>query len=207
MVEHGPVRNEDATLSDRIERWLSDPGTHTLDDLMTAFGRQGFALVFLLLLAPSALPLPTGGATNVFEVLAVLVALQLVAGRDTLWIPRRLRATDLGGERRRRAVGRLLRFVRFLERRSRRRLRVVSALRTSNAVFGLLVVAFTVGAFLAPPFSGLDTLPSLAVVLLSLAVLLEDDLIAAVALVLGVAGVALEVTVGRAVVDAIGDLL
>ena len=30
------------------------------------------------------------------------------------------------------------------------------------------------GAFLAPPFTGLDTLPSLGVVLLSLGVLLED---------------------------------
>jgi hypothetical protein len=42
--------------------------------------------------------------------------------------------------------------------------------RASNAVFGVLVIASSLAAFLAPPFTGLDTLPSLGVVLLSLGV-------------------------------------
>jgi hypothetical protein len=43
-----------------------------------------------------------------------------------------------------------------------------------DRVFGLLVVAGSAGAFFAPPFTGLDTLPALGVGLLSLGVLLED---------------------------------
>ncbi len=41
----------------------------------------------------------------------------------------------------------------------------------------------------APPFSGLDTPPSLGVVLLSLGVLLEDFLVVVVAVAIGAAGV------------------
>lgn len=207
MADRSEPDAREAALSERIERWLAGSEGHTVDDLMTAFGRQGFALVFLLLLAPSALPLPTGGATNVFEILAAVVAVQLVAGRETLWVPRRWRASQLAGEGQRRAIANLLRVVRFLERLARPRLRRLFRLPFSDAVFGLLVLAFTAGAFLAPPFSGLDTLPSLGVVLLALAVLLEDGLLAAVAIAAGVTGVVLEITVGKAVVDAIGDLV
>ena len=70
--------------------------------------------------------------------------------------------------------------------------------RLSNVVFGLLVAGGSIAAFVAPPFTGLDTLPALAVVLISLGVLLEDFLLAAVGLVVGAAGVALEILVGEA---------
>ncbi len=56
-------------------------------------------------------------------------------------------------------------------------------------------------AFLAPPFTGLDTLPALGVVLLSLGVLMEDFAVVVVAVVVGVAGVALEIFLGKAAFD------
>ena len=76
--------------------------------------------------------------------------------------------------------------IRRLERFSRPRLRFLFDHRLSNVVFGLLVIGGSVGAFLAPPFTGLDTLPSLGVVLLSLGVLLEDVVVVLVALLVGV---------------------
>jgi hypothetical protein len=71
----------------------------------------------------------------------------------------------------------------------------------------VLVIAGCAGAFLAPPFTGLDTLPALGVVLLSLGVLLEDFAIVIAALVVGVAGVILEIVLGKAAVEGIGHLL
>jgi hypothetical protein len=73
-------------------------------------------------------------------------------------------------------------------------------------VFGILALAGSLAAFLAPPFSGLDTLPSLGVVLLSIGVLLEDFAIVVIAVIVGVAGVLLEVILGRAAVHEIGKL-
>src|SRR3954451_17752923 len=63
--------------------------------------------------------------------------------------------------------------IRWIERLSRPRLRFLFDHRASNAVFGLIVIAGSLAAFLAPPFTGLDTLPSLGVVLLSLVGLAE----------------------------------
>ena len=93
-----------------------------------------------------------------------------------------------------------------MERVSRPRLRFLFGRRLSNIVFGALVIAGTLGAFLAPPFSGLDTLPALGVVLLSLGVLLEDSVVAAAGIVVGVVGIVVEVILGSAAVNAVGDL-
>src|SRR3979409_1377611 len=74
-------------VSDQIERWLPGDQTKTLGALIATLQEKSFALIFILLLGVPALPLPTGGATHVFELIAILVALPLVARRETIWVP------------------------------------------------------------------------------------------------------------------------
>jgi hypothetical protein len=193
-------------VSDALQRWLDSEGVKTLGSIIELFGEKSFALLFILLLGVSALPLPTGGATHVFEVIAILLAFQLIAGRREIWLPQRWRTLGLAGPTQQRFLVRLMRTVRWLERFSRPRLSLLFDHRASNLVFGVLVVAGSAAAFVAPPFSGLDTLPSMGVVLLSLAVLLEDFAFVLGALVIGTAGVILEVIVGRAALKGIGSL-
>src|SRR3954454_24135804 len=186
------------SVSRELERWLESDGEKTLGNLVELFEEKSFAILFVLLLGVPALPLPTGGAPHVFEIIAVLLALQLIAGREHIWLPERWRGLELAGPRQRRFIAGLMKFIAFLERFSRPRLTFLFDHRLSNVVFGLLVIAGSAGAFLAPPFTGLDTLPSLGVVLLSLGVLLEDFLVVLVAVVVGVAGVVLEIVLGSA---------
>src|SRR3954452_10786035 len=193
-------------VSDGIERWLEGDSDKTLGSLIELFEEKSFATRSVLLLGVSALPLPTGGATHVFEVIAVLLALQLIAGRDVIWLPRRWRDLNLAGKSQRRFIERLMKMIRWLERFSRPRLTFLFDHRLSNIVFGMLVIAGCAGAFFAPPFSGLDTLPSLGVVLLSLGVLLEDVFVVIVALIIGAAGVLLEIVLGAAAIKGIGNL-
>jgi hypothetical protein len=174
--------------------------------LIELFEEKSFAIIFVLLLGVPALPLPTGGVTHVFEIIAMLVALQLIAGRDKIWLPQRWLELELAGEKQQRFIAGLMRMIRRLERFSRPRQRFLFDHRLSNIVFGLLVLGGCAGAFLAPPFTGLDTLPSLGVVLLSLGVLLEDTVVVVVGLVIGVAGVLLEVVLGSAAINALGKL-
>ena len=82
-------------VSKQIERWLASDGDKTLGGLIDVFQEKSFALIFILLLGVPALPLPTGGATHVFELIAMVVALQLVAGRDKIWLPQRWRGVEL----------------------------------------------------------------------------------------------------------------
>jgi hypothetical protein len=193
-------------VSAQLQRWLEGDGDKTLDGLIKLFGRGSFALLFVILLGVPALPLPTGGATHVFEAIAVLLALQLVAGREEIWLPRRWRQMELAGPRQQRFLNGLMKLIRWLERFSRPRLRFLFEHRLTDVVFGLLVIVLAVAAFVAPPFSGLDTLPSLGAVLLSLGVLLEDALVVGAAIVVGVAGIVLEIVLGSAAVNGISSL-
>jgi hypothetical protein len=198
---------EPEKVSEQLDRWLRSDGKKTLGSLIELVENKSFAIIFVFLLGVSALPLPTGGATHVFEIIAVLLALELIAGREEIWLPQRWRNLELAGKTQRRFITALMRMIRWLERYSRPRLRFLFDHRLSNIVFGLLVVGGSVGAFLAPPFTGLDTLPSLGVVLLSLGVLLEDSVVVVVALVVGVAGIVLEVVLGSAAIHGLGNLL
>ena len=202
----GSPESGQPTVSDELERWLSAEGPRTFGSLLELFGQKSFALVFVLLLGVPALPLPTGGATHVFEIIAVVLAFQLIVGREKIWLPRRWRRLDLAGPRQQRFLHALIRMIRLLERFSRPRARFLFGHRLSNAVFGTLVVGGSVAAFVAPPFTGLDTLPALGVVLLSLGVLLEDIAVVLVALVVAAAGIALEIVLGTAAINGVGSL-
>ena len=194
-------------LSDQLERWLNREGEKTLGGLVEAFGDKSFAILFVLLFGLPALPLPTGGATHLFLVIAALLAVQLIAGRHEVWLPQRWRGLSLAGEKQQRFLVSLTRFVRRLERLSRPRLAFLFRYRLADVVFGLLVIGGAIAAFVAPPFTGLDTLPALGVVLLALAMLFEDALVAAAGLIVLVIGVVLEVALGAAAVQGISSLL
>ncbi len=194
-------------VSTDLERWLAGEGEKTLGSLIDTFAGKSFALMFVLLLGVPALPLPTGGATHVFEAIAVLLAIEMIAGVREIWLPKRWRALQLAGERQQRFIAGLMRIIRRLERLSKPRLRFLFARRASDVVFGALVIGGALAAFLAPPFTGLDTLPALGVVLISLGVLLEDFVVVLVGLVVGVAGVVLEIVLASIVVGGIERLL
>jgi hypothetical protein len=194
------VRDE-PRLSDQLEAWLGSDRPKTVGDLVETFGSGSFAVLFVILMAFPALPLPTGGISHVLEVIAMLLALELVAGRREVWIPRRWQDKEMKGISGPRFSGALLRRIRWVERRSRPRLAHLTELRISRCLFGATVFGLSLTAFLAPPFSGLDTLPSLGVVVLSLGVLLRDVVIATAGAVIGALGVVLVIGLGRAIVS------
>jgi len=100
-----------------------------------------------------------------------------------------------------------MQLIRRLERLSRPRLTVLFHRGATDVLFGLFVLLGTAGAFLAPPFSGLDTLPALGVVVLSLGVLLEDFAVVLGGVLFAITGVILELALGAAAVHGISSLI
>lgn len=192
--------NDESRLSDQLEAWMGSDRRKTIGDLVETFGAGSFAVLFVILLAFPSLPLPTGGVSHVLEVVAMLLALELIAGRREVWIPDRWRDKELKGLSGPRFTGALLRRVRWLERHSHPRLAHLIDARLTRALFGATVFGLSLTAFLAPPFSGLDTLPALGVVVLSLGVLLRDVVVATAGAAIGVLGVVVVVGLGSAIV-------
>lgn len=196
-----PVR-----FSDALEAWLRSPGPKTIGGLDEQFAEKGFAVIVLLLMVLPATPLPTGGITHALEIIAMVVALQMVLGRRSLWLPQRWRARELGTTFTGKAAPFIVRRIRTFERISRVRGKRIMESDLALRLCGLAIGGLAVAAFLAPPFSGLDTLPSLGAVVIALAIILDDLALAGVGFGIGVGGVALIMTIGAALVRFITGL-
>jgi hypothetical protein len=193
--------------STQLEDWLRSDQPKSLGALSEVFAEKSFAVTILLLMFVPALPIPTGGITHVFEVITVLLAIEMVFGRRTIWLPKWARRRELGNLMTGKALPFVVKRVRFFERHSKPRFAALFNNRLFLSLLGIVIIAFSAGAAIAPPFSGLDTLPALGVVIICLAIILEDLLVLVIGLFIGTAGIALIVTIGAALARFLRDLL
>ncbi len=187
------------TFSKQLQSWLESKGSKTLAELDEGFGIKSFGVAFLILMSLPALPIPTGGITHVFEIITLLLCLELIAGRTSIWLPRRWRKMRLGNMLQKKALPKFLGTIRWLERFSRPRLSHLFKNSLSLRIIGVVVFVLTLAAALAPPFSGLDTLPALGVVMVSLSLLLEDASLFGIGCITGTVGIVLEISLGSLV--------
>lgn len=186
----------DKPFSQDLLEWASSKKPKTIAGLAEVFEEKSFAVLFVVLMALPATPLPTGGLTHAFEVIVVLLALELVVGRRSIWLPDKWRHKQLGPNITKKGIPYLAKKIAWAEKFSRPRWAGVTRSRLSLPVIGLLVIMFTLMAFFAPPFSGLDTLPSLGVVILSLGLIFEDTLFMIAGALVGSIGIALVIGLG-----------
>ena len=199
MASEGETTQRRRNSSAELEEWLESDRKKTIGDLVDTFGPRSFAILFIVLMALPALPLPTGAVSHALEVVTMLLALELIIGRTEVLIPKRFHDRELKGLTNAKFQSTLLKRLRWFEKFSKPRMAGLLENRLTGVVFGAAVFGFTLTAFLAPPFSGLDTLPSLGVVVLSLGVLLGDIVVASVGIGIGAVGVALVVGLGKAI--------
>src|SRR6476469_313005 len=107
--------------STQLEDWLRSDQPKSLGALSEVFAEKSFAVTILLLMFVPALPIPTGGITHVFEVITVLLAIEMVFGRRTIWLPKWARRRELGNLMTGKALPFVVKRVRFFERHSKPR--------------------------------------------------------------------------------------
>jgi hypothetical protein len=197
----------DQPFSTQLEDWLRSDGPKTIGDLSQVFAAKSFAVTILLLMFVPALPLPTGGVTHVCEAITVLLGAQMVIGVHTLWLPARWKDRPFGARTTEKAIPFMVKRIRWFERFSRPRWAEVVGNAWFLRLLGLVIIGLAVAAALAPPFSGLDTLPSMGVVAIALGIILGDMLVVGIGAALGAGGVLLILTVGAALFRLLKDLL
>ena len=185
--------------SKHLDNWLKSKQPKTIDGLLDNFAEKSFAILFLVLMSIPALPIPTGGVTHIFEIITALLALELIFGLRKVWLPNKWRKRKIPEAMKTKTLPYLIRMIKKLEKYSRPRLTVFMTNIVALSFIGVVVLIFTIFAFFAPPFSGLDTLPALGVVFISLAIILEDFALLVLGMILGSVGIGLVLTLGTAV--------
>lgn len=187
--------------SSELETWLKSKDAKTVGDMQAVFGEKSFAIIFLLFMFVPSLPVPTGGVTQfILLPITMLSALQMMFGRRALWLPWRLKNIELGSSLLNRGLPFMMRRIRWFERFSRTRQANYLDTTWFRTQCGLAVFLFAVASFIAPPFSGLDTLPSMGGVIIALSILLEDIMLYFVGLVVGGIGIGLMITAANIIV-------
>ncbi len=173
-------------LLDKLDGAQSGDKIH-LQDIVDNFSSRGFGP--LLVLPALIAVLPTGaipGIPSLCGLFIALVAGQLALGKQTPWLPRRLRERGFSHERFHQAVARVRPWTQRFDRLLKPRLQTLASplARRLVAVFaGLLALSMIPLELL--PFAA--AIPALAIALLGLGLAAEDGLL----IVIGLAVVAL----------------
>jgi hypothetical protein len=144
-------------------------------------GDKGFGLLLAVLSLPSALPLPATGYSTPFGILFVLLGLQLIAGRNTPWLPERALKVEIPKS----IVGKVFsvggKLLSLSERLIRPRMRWISQT-GGHRLLGFIVVFMASLMILPIPMT--NTFPAGVIFLIGVS-LSEDDGLAAIIAFIG----------------------
>ncbi len=151
----------------------------TLGTVLDRISEKGFGLLLLCLALPSALPIPAPGYSTPFGVLIVLVAVQMVAGRQTVWLPEKARRRLLPGTFRLKMVAAASGFLRKTEHLIRPRWPLFTG-RNASRLLGLLVLLM--GLLMILPIPLTNTAPAMVIFLIGVGLSQRDGLLCSLGL-------------------------
>ena len=177
-------QNLEEVLGD-IEKLGEDRESVSFGDALDAFGRRSFAP--LLILFPIVEISPVGGIPGVPTALAVIiafVALQLLVGRDHVWLPDFVERRQTDGKKLAKAVHKLDKVAAWIDSKLTDRFDfMVEGIGARVAAIGILLLCLSVPPLEFLPFA--STVPMIAIAAIGLALLVRDGLLMIVALLLG----------------------
>jgi len=184
----------------------SGPGERlTVADILAVLRDRAYALLVVLLGLPNCLPMPPP-IPLVCGFLLAFVAIQIVIGRPTPWLPRVLLNRSIARADVERAVARAMPILARLERFSRPRMTVFES-GVAFRLMGLLLLVLSIGiVFALPPFVGQIPL-GIAVCLVGLGLVERDGLVVLGGLALGSIGLTLSAGFVYAVVTGLETVL
>jgi hypothetical protein len=150
----------------------------TLGDILDQTAERGFGLLIALLVLPFLFPVPPG-ITTVFGGPCILLSAQMALGRQTPWLPEKLRQVEFPKALSQAILKNIDRLTTMLEKITRPRLQRVATHPFIWRINGLVLVWLTVLLIAPIPFT--NPIPTVGILLLVVAMLEADGLLMCVA--------------------------
>jgi hypothetical protein len=163
--------------------------TVSFGEILAVLGRRAHGAAMLVFALPCWLPMPPGIPTACGAAI-LLISLQLLAGRETLWLPRRLRDRRLPRAALARIAERIGPTVSRAERFFRPRLPGIAEGPVGQAITGVLGAVLGLTMILPIPFVG-NIPPAIAASFLAIGLIERDGVALLVALALAFLAAAL----------------
>jgi hypothetical protein len=164
-----------AKLSVELQRFFFEEEREpkvTLRQILNITEERVFGFLFVILSLPSALPLPAPGYSTPFGVLLFLLAVQLIIGSKTPWLPEKWLDKSLEIKKVQGIVKAGIPWLKKIELISRPRLTYVCTSATGRVIIGCAISLMAISMMI--PIPGTNTLPAMGIFVTGFG-LLDDD--------------------------------
>ncbi len=156
----------------------------SLHAIAERLGHRSIGSVLLFLALPMVLPIPAPGISVIFGIPLIVISAELMLGRETLWLPARLRRRTLSRANLETYVRRTLPLVRKIERMVRPRF-MGSTRGLSLRIVGAMCLVLAIIITLPVPLGHL--VPGAAISVMALGLIEGDGLMLALGMMVGAA--------------------
>jgi hypothetical protein len=181
-----------AKLSTELQRYFFEEERSpqvTLADILQLAGERTFGFLFVLLSLPSALPLPAAGYSTPFGLVLFLLAVQLISGRKSPWLPNKIMLRSLDLKTVQGFVKAGIPWLQKLEIICRPRLTFICTGLSGRIIIGLGISLMAISMMI--PIPGTNTLPAMGIFLTGFGLMDDDGAITLAGLVLCLMGLTL----------------
>ncbi|MBS3952824.1 MAG: exopolysaccharide biosynthesis protein [Methylomicrobium sp.] len=172
-----------AQLSKDLQRYFFEesPGDPlTLANVLRLAGERTFGFLFVLLALPSALPVPAAGYALPFGLVLFLLAVQLLIGSKSPWLPGWIINRPIALSRLQAFVKHGIPWIRRIEGLTKPRLTPLCSSGPGRALISCAVALMAL--FMMVPVPGTNTLPAIGIFVTGLGLLHDDGAISLVGL-------------------------
>jgi len=185
-----------ARLSNELERYFFEeerPSKVTLAEILLLAKERVFGFLLVILSLPSALPVPAPGYSTPFGILIFILAIQLIAGAKTLWLPKRMmnypiQLTTVQG-----FLKAGIPWLKRIEAIARPRLSYICTTLPGRVTIGIAIALMAISMMI--PIPGTNTLPAMGVFVTSFGLSEDDGAISLGGLVMCVLGAVLTTSI------------
>ncbi len=168
----------------------------SIREIVGAFGERAFGLVIILFSLPNCIPAPPG-MNSVFGLPVLLFAVQMAMGRERPWLPRRIMDKTFAVATFRKIIDVAEPRLRRVEGLCRPRLTGLFGPR-GDRLIGVFAILLAICVII--PLPGTNLVPSIALVVVAIAIMQEDGVMLGLGGLLGLAGIVYTVTISWALV-------
>jgi len=144
-----------------------------LSDILHALEDRGMACMLFLFALPAALPMPGLGINIIIAMPLVLLTVQQMIGKHTIWMPKKIKNASISKSRFDTMIEKSMPFVHKLEILTRPRIKFISTgvFRNIIGLFGLIMALS-----ICVPLPLTNTVPAFGIALMAVGVVMRDGL-------------------------------
>lgn len=200
-----------AKLSVELDRYFFEEARNsevTLAEILSLAGERIFGFLLVILSLPSALPIPAPGYSVPFGVLMLLLAIQLIFGRQRPWMPAKMKNSSISLPKVQGVLKAGLPWLRRIENITKPRLAYICTSLPGRVILGSAIALMSISMMIPIPLT--NTIPAAGIFITAFGLLEDDGLICIGGLFVCAVGATVSISVlvvGEKVVRATIDII